>query len=397
MRDYLRRVLEPSWRKLGWVLAVYQLLLPPLSWLGRWLYRAVDFWSNFNFLLENGEIFGIVKWIRWALIMLGEFFWSTWTQYAATIIGVLIVGLVEYRRSRAERRLLSTGLHEAGVPADPPPHVQTGAERLLEKAWKYDQLRRRDETRPVQAPPRAYLTQTPSDLAGLYKIHTDLQVDRLKADYIQKWMRVTGTVANVRQLTLSDQVRVRLRLSEAGEPAPHAWIHADFPAERGALVSHLKVGDALSVEGRVEDFSDSWVTLRDCEIAAQLAVVRTAGPSASFVKEIEARLAEAYTTLEGVLQAPRLGGAEAVYSALTVFRQAFRNQESEAGRDPQIRELLNEAVEALNRAHHGIDIYIKSDAPNSVKAINWSVAHDAFASLKNVREKLIRHLAEAAR
>src|SRR5438105_1880599 len=128
---------------------------------------------------------------------------------------------------------------------------------------------RKAPTSAVSLPPpgtskeeRIFLPEdiTPQFLQGFYRQHTEVQADKLAASYKGKWMRVVGTVFNVRDSYTGFEVPVQVR----GDP--DVAIFLTFDRKWGGHVSILRRDDPIEAVGRIRSIGGWGVNLERCEL-----------------------------------------------------------------------------------------------------------------------------------
>jgi len=105
--------------------------------------------------------------------------------------------------------------------------------------------------------PRIIVAATPEELMQPFREEgrTTLDASVLTERYLNKWLRWSGPVRNVR---------------------PDAWVHSNvnkyqsiscsFDSEWNERVSMLRPGDIITVEGQIRSIDDSYVTILHCEL-----------------------------------------------------------------------------------------------------------------------------------
>ncbi len=140
---------------------------------------------------------------------------------AGTLIGVLVISFIENRRSNA---------------APPSRQIPVKPERVFVPA-----------------------SVTPTNLVKQREGLTSLQAEKLFAFYVGKWMKVSGTVYEVKK----------------GYPGIYVFIHGadqgpimalDFDKNWTARVSMIGKGHTIQAVGQVESVDDSSVSLDHCEL-----------------------------------------------------------------------------------------------------------------------------------
>lgn len=115
------------------------------------------------------------------------------------------------------------------------------------------------DMRPIPAAalgPREMVSVTPEYLVGLLAGKTDLQAKADVAEYVGKWMRVSGPLANVHP---NDRLVVVL--------ATQAVAYLYFGKEWTGTLATIPPGHVVEVVGRIESVQQSGVSLDNCELA----------------------------------------------------------------------------------------------------------------------------------
>jgi tRNA_anti-like len=118
-----------------------------------------------------------------------------------------------------------------------------------------------DEPTPV-ADGRIVVNRTPTELVGYFKGVTHVQGTDATGRYIGKWMRVSGTLQDVRLLT-TGIAQVNFNEWTSG----NGWVFCYFSDKNwiDRLVL-MKPGDELTVLGKIDRISSSSVELEKCEL-----------------------------------------------------------------------------------------------------------------------------------
>lgn len=114
------------------------------------------------------------------------------------------------------------------------------------------------EARPSAEAERQFVQVTPAYLLGLFDTHTTRDVSRLTADFIGKWMRVSGDVRDV--IELGDELFVQIFDAE------QRLIGLRFRGERVEQASTLRRGDHIEAIGRIKDVDQMHVSLDPAEL-----------------------------------------------------------------------------------------------------------------------------------
>jgi hypothetical protein len=102
-------------------------------------------------------------------------------------------------------------------------------------------------------------TVTIGFLQDIYRKNTEIQGDKLAADYIGKWMRVSGEVRGVK----STEEGMRLTMI----PSKNELVSLEFRKKWNDQVSILPLGEKIIVIGRIQEIKSLWVMLEECEVA----------------------------------------------------------------------------------------------------------------------------------
>jgi hypothetical protein len=116
---------------------------------------------------------------------------------------------------------------------------------------------------PVPAPKRIVIDVAPEYLMGFYKDHTDVQADKLAENYIGKWLKLSGKVANVVSSSAITKTWHVILAYKAGY-----FMGVDFDNAWADQISVLKRGDEIRVLGQIEAFDGSRLHLVHCELLA---------------------------------------------------------------------------------------------------------------------------------
>lgn len=105
---------------------------------------------------------------------------------------------------------------------------------------------------------------TPAFLVGLYEGHMSVQAEKLVEVYLNKWMRVSGTVIDVKKgWPTRDCMKVHMRWH--GDNSHTVAVFLDFGKEWTDRVLILKSEQRVTVLGKVHTISN-YIALKDCEL-----------------------------------------------------------------------------------------------------------------------------------
>jgi hypothetical protein len=109
---------------------------------------------------------------------------------------------------------------------------------------------------------------TPLYLMSIYRDYMGIQADQLAAPYLNKWMKLSGTVDEIH--AYRDSVSVRAEIDPGGEDSLHTNYHfLEFRDQKSKQrIKMLRRGDSFSFIGRVEIIYATELRFEDCEIAA---------------------------------------------------------------------------------------------------------------------------------
>ena len=107
---------------------------------------------------------------------------------------------------------------------------------------------------------RVYSRRTPSELVDEISGQTSLVAKQRMARHTGQWLRVSGVVRDVEEV--SGKGRVILK-STNSQPAIRLQFHLN---SHGAVLGSLNVGDRFAALGKIEDIRSSMVILVDCEL-----------------------------------------------------------------------------------------------------------------------------------
>jgi hypothetical protein len=100
---------------------------------------------------------------------------------------------------------------------------------------------------------------SPSYLIGLYENKTTAQGDDLAAEYIGKWMPVTGRVHDIKTL-VTGTLYVQIIDNDG------IFISATPNEESSKTISHIARDATITVRGEIYSVDKSGVMLRTCEL-----------------------------------------------------------------------------------------------------------------------------------
>ena len=108
-------------------------------------------------------------------------------------------------------------------------------------------------------PNRIFVEGSPEQLMSLVRDHTHIQKQKLSEVYIGKWLRVSGSITEVRPMFL---VGVFVAVDLGSFKTAYCWF-------KGRWLDRLKLlqkGQAISAIGRIHEIEGSAVVLKSCEI-----------------------------------------------------------------------------------------------------------------------------------
>ena len=105
-----------------------------------------------------------------------------------------------------------------------------------------------------------YSRRTPSELLEEISGQTSLVAKQRMTRHTGQWLRVTGVVRDVEEV--SEKSRVILK-STNSQPAIRLEFHLN---SHGAVLGSLNVGDRFAALGKIEDIRSSMVFLVECEL-----------------------------------------------------------------------------------------------------------------------------------
>ena len=119
-------------------------------------------------------------------------------------------------------------------------------------------IARKSEEREPSRESRIYSDMTPKALSDFYTDRTMAEGDRLAFPYLNKWLRLTGVVHDV-------------KIYDAGNGTVFTEGHNGlltlrFKKEWKSSIEVLRTGDSLKTEGRLVEIGLSNLVLEDCEI-----------------------------------------------------------------------------------------------------------------------------------
>ncbi len=124
------------------------------------------------------------------------------------------------------------------------------------------------EEPPAPPAPRIFIHQTVRELTAIFQDHTELNATQLSADFIGKWMKVSGSVREVSPtfdggvgVTLWDQQTVTAITLKDMRSA-----HLSFQKGQRDTVSHLQRNQTIVAVGKLTRITSGLVQLVDCEI-----------------------------------------------------------------------------------------------------------------------------------
>lgn len=104
------------------------------------------------------------------------------------------------------------------------------------------------------------VTISPQDLVGLFAGRTTAEGNRLAAPYMNKWMKISGSVGNVHTYDTSSCVTL--------EYMSNGVYHTElrFEEKWTEHISTLRVNDVIHAVGKIQSISEATLTMEKCEI-----------------------------------------------------------------------------------------------------------------------------------
>ena len=105
--------------------------------------------------------------------------------------------------------------------------------------------------------------RTPSELADLVKGQTEIGAQHASKPHIGYWLRVEGSVLDVYESGMKNELTVQIRESQGGE-----IVFLDFKDDVwGARIRPLTIKDSIAAVGKIESIDQSgYITLEECEV-----------------------------------------------------------------------------------------------------------------------------------
>jgi len=100
---------------------------------------------------------------------------------------------------------------------------------------------------------------TPEYFKKVKREHTDIQGDKLLAPYIDKWMRIKGTIDNVSEY--DDSYSISMAAASGGY-----IIAMYFNKSWGPKITILVKGERVKVEGQITNIGSIYVALKNCKL-----------------------------------------------------------------------------------------------------------------------------------
>lgn len=107
---------------------------------------------------------------------------------------------------------------------------------------------------------RIFIDASPEFLLNLYKDKTSLQGDALAANYLGKWISVTGEVADISEI-MGHYIIVILFVNRK-------MVSATFLTEFRDHISHITQGAKITVRGELHAIDTISVKIRQCELVS---------------------------------------------------------------------------------------------------------------------------------
>ena len=114
-----------------------------------------------------------------------------------------------------------------------------------------------DHSPPVE---RIFIDESPTYLIELYKNRTSIQGNALAAAYLNKWVTVTGNVADIDEIFDGGLLVIILSNDKI--------VSAHFPKKEREKISHVAHGTTITIHGELQRINDHSITLCNCEIAS---------------------------------------------------------------------------------------------------------------------------------
>lgn len=100
-------------------------------------------------------------------------------------------------------------------------------------------------------------------LAGLFKEHTEVQVQKLIANYLGKWTQFSGSLGQVTAGNFNKSLSHVTFEGPLRNPFPSMSFRGEQWAER---LSIMRRGTPITVRGRITEITNFSITLDDCEL-----------------------------------------------------------------------------------------------------------------------------------
>jgi len=110
---------------------------------------------------------------------------------------------------------------------------------------------------------RIVVDATPEYLTCFFHNHIYIQAQKLAAPYIGKWIKITGPLSNVGELS-GDSFQVTF--ADRGLRTSQAQVYMYFKREWVDRLSVLKQDDRITILGKISGISGVQVDLENCEL-----------------------------------------------------------------------------------------------------------------------------------
>jgi hypothetical protein len=140
--------------------------------------------------------------------------------------------------------------------AEPKPPTRHSAQSITQTSAQPAKQREKKE--------KAFITLAPRELTGFYRQgNTSIQAARLAEPYLGKWLKLSGTVSDIRDVFVAGKSLVTLKeFSIRNEE----YVLLFFSQEWIEHLSTMRAGDSINAIGKVGSIDSTTVTLQDCEI-----------------------------------------------------------------------------------------------------------------------------------
>jgi len=120
---------------------------------------------------------------------------------------------------------------------------------------------------------RAFVTETPQQLAGYFKTYTNLVANRLLSRYIGKWYAIAGNVQDVQDFStvfgndlpagLKNQSSVALERRSSGP-----FVSLVFQDRWNSSIENLNKKDAIRAYCKIKSINSIMMQLNECELVS---------------------------------------------------------------------------------------------------------------------------------